>query len=46
MSLFFCLPAANKRSVYDQYGKEGLSAGGGGKHCVLYDMYLFKPIHF
>lgn len=44
MFLFFCFPAASKRRVYDQYGKEGLSGGGGGKHCEMF-LYSFSRIH-
>lgn len=35
----FFLPAASKRSVYDQYGKEGLAGGGGGKHGAMFKAY-------
>ena len=35
--LLYLLSTANKRSVYDQYGKEGLKEGatpGGRRECV------------
>lgn len=32
--------AANKRNVYDRYGKEGLTGGGGGGEWALFSRYL------
>lgn len=41
MSFVFLFPAASKRSIYDQYGKEGLSGGGGGKRYETFHTYSY-----
>ena len=46
VEILYIFATAKKRSVYDQYGKEGLKAGaqggrGGGKRGYLVDLCLY-----